>query len=272
MDAPGDVQIITEQNDSLTYRENENKSFVVQLFEDGSYCFIRGNQDSKREPHTEASIAFLRELQGDSAPAQKLPEPSKVPAAVPVPYLRRLLGKGMAPAPAVPAHHIAWAWLGSFCGIISLLSISNALYAETEELIFIQGSFGAQAVLVFAAVGAPLAQPWNCVCGNFVSALIGVSAWKAVGSEDTLGQPELAGALAVSFSVVGMLLLRCLHPPGGATALIACLGSPKMVSLGYLYVFFPAVLASILQVGMGVFINNISRDPKRQYPQNWRFY
>lgn len=50
-------------------------------------------------------------------------------------------------------------------------------------------------------IGSPLAQPWNAVFGNTISALVGVVCWKAVGSSNSLDLPYLAAALAVSLAI-----------------------------------------------------------------------
>lgn len=58
---------------------------------------------------------------------------------------------------------------------------------------------------------------------------------------------------------------RTLHPPGGATALIAVTGGEKIKALGFLYVLFPAGAGALLLVAL--IINNISG--KRKYPEFW---
>jgi len=98
-------------------------------------------------------------------------------------------------------------------------------------------SFGASAVLLYGAPRSPLAQPRNLIGGHLVSAVIGVSAWMLFQQ-----YPWLAAALAVATAIAAMHLTRTLHPPGGATALIAVIGSDKIHDLGYLYVLLPATL------------------------------
>ena len=45
-------------------------------------------------------------------------------------------------------------------------------------------SFGAQAVLLFAAPYVPLAQPWSCIGGNTIAAAVGVVVRKYCGGTD----------------------------------------------------------------------------------------
>jgi len=73
--------------------------------------------------------------------------------------------------------------------------------------------------------------------------------------------------MAVSTAIAAMHLTRTLHPPGGATALIAVIGSPKIHALGYLYVLVPATLGAILLLLVGLLVNNIPES--RRYPENW---
>jgi len=94
-------------------------------------------------------------------------------------------------------------------------------------------SMGAAAVLMFAAPSSPLATSWAFVAGNLVSALIGVTVFQWA------GDAFWAGALAVAVSVFVMHFLRCQHPPGGATALVAVIGGAQVHQLGYLYVLAP---------------------------------
>lgn len=115
---------------------------------------------------------------------------------------------------------------------------------------------GASAVLVFALPASPMAQPWAVVGGNTLSALAGIA---GVHGAYLLGSPELAAALAVATAIVLMLSLRCLHPPGGATALMMVLsgiGDPA-------FAIYPVMLNSVLLVMAGIAYNNAT---KRPYP------
>ena len=63
-----------------------------------------------------------------------------------------------------------------------------------------------------------------------LSALVGVA------SRLALPEPGwLCAALAVASAIALMHLTGTLHPPGGATALIAVIGGKSVASLGFLY-------------------------------------
>jgi CBS domain-containing membrane protein len=103
---------------------------------------------------------------------------------------------------------------------------------------------------------SPMAQPWPVVAGNTLSALVGIAGVHGV---HWLGSPELAAALAVATSIGLMLALRCLHPPGGATALMMVLGAMPDPA----FAFFPVMLNSMGLVVMGIVFNNLTG---RVYP------
>jgi CBS-domain-containing membrane protein len=64
-----------------------------------------------------------------------------------------------------------------------------------------------------------------------------------------------------------MYSLRCLHPPGGATALYAVLGGETVHALGYGYVFSPVLLNVVVLVTVAVLFNYPFA--WRRYPQSW---
>lgn len=168
---------------------------------------------------------------------------------------------------------VCQAWCGSFIGILSLSMLDWVCKLENSDKVLIVGSFGAQAVLLFAAPRAPLAQPWNCVFGNLLGSSIGVSCYKisaAIGFDDP--DTFVASAFATSLAIAAMLLTKSLHPPAGASALIAVQGSDRIHALGYWYVLFPCVLCSILHVLIAFLWNNTSMQANFRYPLYWRPY
>jgi len=60
---------------------------------------------------------------------------------------------------------------------------------------------------------------------------------------------------------------RTMHPPGGATALIAVIGSAKIHELGYLYALMPAGAGAIVMLVVALLVNNIPKG--RKYPEYW---
>lgn len=175
-------------------------------------------------------------------------------------YFAKMKGTTQAP-PGVGPAEMAWSWLGSFLGI-GLCALLSAWYFEPRDRIFLIGSFGASAVLVYGAIKSPLAQPRNLVGGHVVSGLAGVAAFQLFGQT-----PWLAAAAGVSLAIVLMLATRTLHPPGGATALIAVIGGQKVHALGFLYPFFPAGAGALVLLLVALLVNNLSNN--RKYPEYW---
>jgi CBS-domain-containing membrane protein len=163
--------------------------------------------------------------------------------------------------PRVSASEITWSWIGSFLGIASVGLIHYMLLDQTS-LTMIIGSFGASAVLVYGTIRSPLAQPRNLIGGHMLSAAIGVAAYQFIGS-----LPWLAAALAVSIAISVMHLTKTLHPPGGATALIAVIGGDAVHQLGYLYIVIPAGLGAVVMLIVALLVNNLA--PSRRYPEFW---
>ncbi len=97
-------------------------------------------------------------------------------------------------------------------------------------------SMGASAVILFAMPHSPVARPWPLVGGHLISASVGIlcARW--------IPQLWVAAALAVGLSIFAMHLARCLHPPGGASALIPVLGGESVKALGFQFLLTPLAL------------------------------
>lgn len=175
-------------------------------------------------------------------------------------YLLKMKGSTKSP-PGVGIGELAWSWLGSALGI-ALCGYLSSRYFEQRDLTLIIGSFGASAVLLYGAIKSPLAQPRNLVGGHILSALVGVASFQLFGSTIWI-----ASALAVSVAIVVMLATKTLHPPGGATALIAVIGGVKVHSLGYYYALVPAGAGAVVLLVVALLVNNLSRN--RRYPEFW---
>lgn len=163
--------------------------------------------------------------------------------------------------PRAGISEVLWSWIGAFLGILSVASLNGAL-VESTDLIMIIGSFGASAVLIYGAIESPLAQPRNLIGGHVISAFVGVLSWQTLD-----GLPWIAAAFAVATAIALMHLTRTLHPPGGATALIAVIGSEKIHDLGYLYLLVPVGAGAAVMLVIALMVNNLA--PKRTYPRYW---
>ncbi len=176
-------------------------------------------------------------------------------------YLRKMKGTTRGSPPRVSNSEILWSWIGAFLGIAAVAGTSQ-LFLEGHDRSLMIGSFGASAVLVFGAVRSPLAQPRNLIGGHVLSAIVGVLCWKLLGQN-----MWLAEAVAVASAIAVMHATRTLHPPGGATALIAVIGSPAIHELGFLFVIFPATIGPLILLVIALLVNNLPAS--RRYPEIW---
>jgi len=157
-----------------------------------------------------------------------------------------------------------WTFIGSFLGIGLIGFFSNRYFSPSDNL-FLIGSFGASSVLIYGIVNSPLAQPRNLIGGHVICAIVGVTMHKLIPHE-----VWLSSALAVSIAIVLMQITKTLHPPGGATALIANIGSAKIQALGYLYVLSPVLSGATVLLLVALLVNNVSGH--RKYPNNKKWF
>ncbi len=163
--------------------------------------------------------------------------------------------------PRVPLSEVFWSWIGAFIGI-GLVAVLHEKLFEPRDLVLIIGSFGASAVLIYGAITSPLAQPRNLIGGHFFSALSGVTFYKLFPNNIAL-----AAAFAVATAIAIMHITKTLHPPGGATALIAVIGGESIHKLGYLYAIVPATTGALIMLIVALIVNNIPTS--RRYPIYW---
>ena len=142
---------------------------------------------------------------------------------------------------------------GAFLGLMLVLTIAKYIGESSGIDEWLTASLGASALLVFALPGSPMAQPWAVIAGNTLSALVGITAAKLI------REPLLAMPIAAALSILGMFILRCLHPPAAAVALITVLGHV----LHYRYALFPVMIDSILLVLAGAIYSNMTG---KKYP------
>ncbi|MDH5190746.1 MAG: HPP family protein [Gammaproteobacteria bacterium] len=176
-------------------------------------------------------------------------------------YFSKMRGGKHRPHPA-PYHEVFWSTIGAFIGIYLVYYIGHLHELRLEDSLFLIGSFGASAILIYGVPNSPYAQPPNLIGGHIVSAIVGVACVWVLGD-----QPALAASLAVALALAAMHLTNTIHPPGGATALIAVVGGDQIHALGFWYVLSPVGLGAFIMLIVALLINNLS--PHRRYPQFW---
>ncbi len=161
-------------------------------------------------------------------------------------------------------------------GIISiyLIYLVTEVSLGVTDAIYIIPSMGATAVLLFAAPKATFSQPWNVFGGHIVSAVIGVACFQLIPDS------HVAAAASVGFAIGAQYYLHCIHPPGGATALAAVIGSTQIHDLGYLYVITPVLINTLVMLVVAVAFNALfswrsypaSLAKKEPTPEQTRIY
>jgi CBS-domain-containing membrane protein len=179
-------------------------------------------------------------------------------------YFARMRGTRSRTTTRQPVSVVVLSWSAAAIGIflISIPSLYDDLPLSTR--LFLVGSFGASAALLYGAPHSDFAQPRNLVVGQLVAALVGVTAYKLLGQH-----VGLAGALAVATTIAILQITHSLHPPAGATALIAVLGPAQVHRLGYEFVLTPVLAGSLVLLAVAVIMNNLSEHSNRHYPSVW---
>lgn len=161
------------------------------------------------------------------------------------------------PAPMSVSHK---QWLRAMIGVglIVLPMVSAGLWLFGGPVtLHIVAPAGASAVILFSASSSPFAQPWSVIGGNLIAVLIGV----ALGLS---GLPTAVAAVsAVCLAIACLFLLRCMHPPSCALAMVAAIGGPGITELGY-GLLLPVAFNSVLLVAFALLYNNLTGHP---YPK-----
>jgi CBS-domain-containing membrane protein len=179
-------------------------------------------------------------------------------------YFGRMRGTATRTDTRQPISVVFLSWAAAVIGIVLIAIPSLYVDLPISTRLFLIGSFGASAALLYGAPHSDFAQPRNLIIGQLVAALVGVTAYKAIGAH-----VGLAGAVAVATTIAILQVTHCLHPPAGATALIAVLGPVQVHRLGYVFVFTPVLTGSVILLAVALVVNNPSKHSERHYPTMW---
>lgn len=165
--------------------------------------------------------------------------------------------RGLSPAiPANKGKEALRAGIGAMVG----LGVAGFLLSVLDGAdlgLYLIAPFGASSVLLFAVPNSPLAQPWSAIVGNSVAALAGVAMCLV------LQDPVLRVAAAVGLAIVGMILVRAVHPPGGAVAMVAAMSPETITETGFAFVVTPVAVVTGLLVLVAVLYAHATG---RKYP------
>lgn len=148
---------------------------------------------------------------------------------------------------------VAWperirAAMGALIGIFFTVVLGSLLGELVGVNEWVMASLGASALLIFFLPSSPMSQPWAVISGNVLSALVGITVCHLIAN------PIFAIPIAAASAILVMFILRCLHPPAAAVALIAVLGRIE----SYRYAFFPVMVDSIALCLAAVAYNSLT--------------
>ncbi|KAH7364306.1 HPP family-domain-containing protein [Rhexocercosporidium sp. MPI-PUGE-AT-0058] len=157
-----------------------------------------------------------------------------------------------------------WAFIGAFCGILVIEAVFQTEKLKSDGAPIIIASLGAAAILEYNTIDSPLSQPRNALLGQIFSSVIGVGITKLFKlNPDFENLRWVAGALSVGLSSAAMGITKTIHPPAGATALLAST-SPEIEKIGWMLVPL-IILGSTLMLAVACVVNNI----QRTFPMYW---
>nr|VFJ57994.1 MAG: HPP family protein [Candidatus Kentron sp. FW] len=172
--------------------------------------------------------------------------------------LIRLLGSSSNPACHMERLISA---LGGFLGISAIIFITR-YFVSSDDAMLVIASIGGSAVLLFIVPENPSSQPWPLVGGHLIPATIGITCATMI--------PDLliAAGVTLSTTILAMYYLKCIHPPGAATALTAVVGGESIRQLGYQFLLLPVGIDVMVMLCAAIFVNYLSTRwfPKRNYP------
>jgi len=164
--------------------------------------------------------------------------------------IRSKLSALFPPFTTVTDRQILLAAISAFGSIVLITVISD--YFLSDEAPLLVASMGASAVLLFAVPASPMSQPWPLVGGHLVAVSVGISCARY------LPDLPLQAAVAVAGAILGMYLLRCLHPPGGAAALTAVVGGQRIHDLGYQFLLAPVGLNVLIMLVLVLLLRQLA--------------
>lgn len=160
-------------------------------------------------------------------------------------------------------------WIFTFIGAFTGILLVGAIYSfapgvATHGPPVIVASLGASAVLDYNTIRSPLAQPRNAVLGHAFSAIAGVGISKLFQlNSDFQNIRWIAGAMSCACASLLMSMTNTVHPPGGATAVLAATDA-TVIAMGWWFIPVVMVGTSVM-LAVALLLNNIMR----QYPVYW---
>lgn len=182
------------------------------------------------------------------------------PKLIAVNYFKKWAGGVDDALPVPPIYDMIISFIGAFLGILWVAGCAHALDNQLHENLLV-ASLGASAVLLYGVMESKLAQPRNVIGGHVVSAVVGCAFRLAL--KDALW---IAAPVSMAVALLAMQLTRTVHPPGGATAIIASQANPLPPWAGFSFILVILVASAGMTV-IAIVVNNVQA--KKRYPTYW---
>ncbi|MDX3774193.1 HPP family protein [Chromatiaceae bacterium AAb-1] len=144
-----------------------------------------------------------------------------------------------------------------------VVTLTSQQLADTTSTIILLASMGASSVLLFGLPNSPLAKPWSFAAGHLISALVGICCahW--------FSDLALMAAATIGICLFMMYLFECMHPPGGATALVPVIASTEQL-LGYDFLLYPVALNVLVMLAVSLILNRLLlKRPVQKIPEKF---
>lgn len=168
--------------------------------------------------------------------------------------MQRLRTALLADTLAVSASERRHAALGALLGIALSLWALKGLPLHGFWLL---APIGASAIILFGMPASPVAQPWPVIGGYLCAVFAGFV------SATFISSPVMAAGIAVALCLWLMARLNCIHPPGGALALLIVFDQATFMSSRTHTLELVAANVGLLML-TATLINNLI--PGRSYP------
>lgn len=136
--------------------------------------------------------------------------------------------------------------LAAFIALFIVTFISLQL-ADPASTIVLLASMGASSVLLFGLPNSPLARPWSFAAGHLISAAVGLIC------SHLFTDLALMAAVTIGCVLFFMYIFECMHPPGGATALVPVIASTDTI-LGYDFILYPVALNVFVMLAVAMLL------------------
>lgn len=121
------------------------------------------------------------------------------------------------------------------CVALYLVTFISLQFTDPKVGIVLLASMGASSVLLFGLPNSPLAKPWVFVAGHLIPASIGLLC------SHLFHDFALMAAVTIGCVLFAMYIFSCMHPPGGATALVPVIAASDQV-LGIEFLLYPVAM------------------------------